>query len=50
MVCGYYGLNIDLFNFRQRFGSPLTGLLTAVSKQNSRAGWFKKPCASARPR
>ncbi|WP_416381340.1 hypothetical protein, partial [Klebsiella pneumoniae] len=25
MVCGHYGLDIDLFNFRQRFGSPSQG-------------------------
>ncbi|WP_330983307.1 MULTISPECIES: peptidase domain-containing ABC transporter [Enterobacterales] len=25
MICGYYGLNIDLFNFRQRFGSSSQG-------------------------
>ena len=26
MVCGHYGLDIDLFNFRQRFGSPSQGV------------------------
>lgn len=25
MICGYYGLEIDLFNFRERFGSPSQG-------------------------
>ncbi|APG19695.1 colicin V synthesis protein [Kosakonia radicincitans] len=25
MICGYYGKNIDLFNFRNRYGSPAQG-------------------------
>ncbi|PXW44444.1 ATP-binding cassette subfamily B protein RaxB [Klebsiella oxytoca] len=33
MVCGYYGLEIDLFNFRQRFGSSSQGVtLLELSK------------------
>lgn len=39
MVCGYYGLNIDLFNFRQRFGSPSQGSsLMSLSKTAEHAG------------
>ncbi|MBZ6709768.1 peptidase domain-containing ABC transporter [Klebsiella quasipneumoniae] len=39
MVCGYYGLNIDLFNFRQRFGSPSQGSsLLSLSKTAEQAG------------
>ena len=33
MVCGFYGLNIDLFNFRHRYGSPSQGVtLMSLSK------------------
>ena len=39
MVCGYYGLDIDLFNFRQRFGSPSQGSsLMQLSKTAEHAG------------
>lgn len=39
MVCGFYGLNIDLFNFRQRFGSPSQGSsLMSLSKTAEHAG------------
>jgi ATP-binding cassette subfamily B protein RaxB len=38
MVCGYYGLNIDLFNFRQRFGSPSQGSSLSLSKTAEHAG------------
>ena len=39
MVCGYYGLEIDLFNFRQRFGSPSQGVtLMSLSKTAEHAG------------
>ncbi|MFS4722946.1 cysteine peptidase family C39 domain-containing protein, partial [Klebsiella pneumoniae] len=33
MICSFYGLNIDLFNFRKRFGSPSQGVtLMSLSK------------------
>ncbi len=39
MICGHYGLDIDLFNFRQRFGSPSQGAsLLHLSKTAERAG------------
>ena len=39
MVCSFYGLDIDLFNFRQRFGSPSQGVtLMSLSKTAERAG------------
>ncbi|SXD70952.1 peptidase domain-containing ABC transporter [Klebsiella variicola] len=39
MVCGHYGLDIDLFNFRQRYGSPSQGVtLMSLSKTAERAG------------
>lgn len=39
MVAGFYGLNIDLFNFRQRFGSPSQGTtLLSLSHTAERAG------------
>ena len=39
MICGFYGLNIDLFNFRQRFGSPSQGSsLMSLSKTAEHAG------------
>lgn len=39
MVCGHYGLDIDLFNFRQRFGSPSQGVtLMSLSKTAEHAG------------
>ncbi|MBX9265312.1 colicin V synthesis protein, partial [Klebsiella pneumoniae] len=39
MVCGYYGLDIDLFNFRQRYGSPSQGVtLMSLSKTAEHAG------------
>ena len=39
MICGYYGLEIDLFNFRQRFGSPSQGVtLMSLSKTAEHAG------------
>lgn len=39
MVCGFYGLNIDLFNFRHRYGSPSQGVtLMSLSKTAEHAG------------
>ena len=39
MISGFYGLNIDLFNFRQRYGSPSQGVtLLSLSKTGERAG------------
>lgn len=39
MISGYYGLNIDLFNFRERFGSPSQGVsLLSLSHTADRAG------------
>ena len=39
MIAGYYGLSIDLFNFRQRFGSPSQGVsLLSLSLTAQRAG------------
>ncbi|EPY7206510.1 peptidase domain-containing ABC transporter [Klebsiella quasipneumoniae] len=39
MICSFYGLNIDLFNFRQRFGSPAQGVtLMSLSKTAEHAG------------
>jgi len=39
MVCGYYGLEIDLFNFRSRYGSPAQGVtLLSLSKTATHAG------------
>ncbi len=39
MISGYYGLNIDLFNFRERFGSPSQGVsLLSLSYTADRAG------------
>ena len=39
MICGYYGLDIDLFNFRQRYGSPSQGVtLMSLSKTAEHAG------------
>lgn len=39
MVCGFYGLDIDLFNFRQRYGSPSQGVtLLSLSKTAEHAG------------
>ncbi|MCY1780660.1 cysteine peptidase family C39 domain-containing protein, partial [Klebsiella pneumoniae] len=39
MICGHYGLDIDLFNFRQRFGSPSQGVtLMSLSKTAEHAG------------
>ncbi len=39
MVCGYYGLDIDLFNFRQRYGSASHGVsLLSLSKTAENAG------------
>lgn len=39
MVCGYYGLDIDLFNFRQRYGSASQGVtLLSLSKTAENAG------------
>ncbi|PLL89630.1 colicin V synthesis protein, partial [Klebsiella michiganensis] len=39
MVCGFYGLNIDLFNFRHRYGSPSQGAtLMSLSKTAEHAG------------
>ncbi|MFY9996866.1 MAG: peptidase domain-containing ABC transporter [Leclercia sp.] len=39
MVCGFYGLDIDLFNFRQRYGSPTQGVsLLSLSKTAENAG------------
>lgn len=39
MIAGYYGLSIDLFNFRQRFGSPSQGVsLLSLSQTAQRAG------------
>lgn len=39
MVCGYHGLEIDLFNFRQRFGSSSQGVsLLELSKIAEQAG------------
>lgn len=39
MISGFYGLNIDLFNFRQRYGSPAQGVtLLSLSKTAERAG------------
>ncbi|PCR71935.1 hypothetical protein CQA78_30100 [Klebsiella pneumoniae] len=45
----FTGLNIDLFNFRQRLVAPHR-LLTDVSKQNGRACRSKKPSVSSRSR
>ncbi|MEM0653336.1 peptidase domain-containing ABC transporter [Klebsiella huaxiensis] len=39
MISGFYGLDIDLFNFRQRFGSPAQGVtLLSLSQTADRAG------------
>lgn len=39
MISGFYGLNIDLFNFRQRYGNSAQGVtLLSVSKTAERAG------------
>lgn len=39
MICGHYGLDIDLFNFRQRFKRPSQGAsLLHLSKTAERAG------------
>lgn len=39
MISSFYGLNIDLFNFRQRYGSPAQGVtLLSLSKTADRAG------------
>lgn len=39
MVCGFYGLDIDLFNFRQRYGSASHGVsLLSLSKTAENAG------------
>lgn len=39
MISAFYGLNIDLFNFRQRYGSPAQGVtLLSLSKTAERAG------------
>ncbi|HBT4634824.1 TPA: peptidase domain-containing ABC transporter [Klebsiella pneumoniae] len=39
MICSFYGLNIDLFNFRKRFGSPSQGVtLMSLSKTAEYAG------------
>lgn len=39
MISGYYGLNIDLFNFCERFGSPSQGVsLLSLSHTADRAG------------
>lgn len=39
MISGFYGLSIDLFNFRQRFGSPSQGVtLLSLSKTAENAG------------
>ncbi|SXR89049.1 secretion ATPase [Klebsiella pneumoniae] len=39
MVCGHYGLDIDLFNFRQRFGSASQGVtMMSLSKTADHAG------------
>ncbi|TLU67872.1 peptidase domain-containing ABC transporter [Enterobacter sp. MF024] len=39
MICSFYGLDIDLFNFRQRFGSPSQGTtLVSLSKTAENAG------------
>jgi len=39
MISGYYGLNIDLFNFRERFGSPSQGVsLLSLSHTADHAG------------
>ena len=38
MICGYHGLEIDLFNFRQRFGSASQGAtLLSLSKTAEQA-------------
>lgn len=39
MISSFYGLNIDLFNFRQRYGSPAQGVtLLSLNKTAERAG------------
>ncbi len=39
MISCYYGLNIDLFNFRKRYGSPSQGFtLLSLSNNAERAG------------
>lgn len=39
MVCGFYGLDIDLFNFRSRYGSPSQGVtLLTLSKTAENIG------------
>lgn len=39
MISAFHGLNIDLFNFRQRYGSPTQGVtLLSLSKTAERAG------------
>lgn len=39
MISGFYGLNIDLLNFRDRFGTPAQGVtLLSLSKIAERAG------------
>ncbi len=39
MVAGYYGLNVDLFTFRERFGSSAQGVtLVSLSRIAERAG------------
>ncbi|MDD9651789.1 peptidase domain-containing ABC transporter [Klebsiella pasteurii] len=39
MISSFYGLSIDLFNFRQRYGSPAQGVtLLSLNKTAERAG------------
>ncbi|SEK25033.1 ATP-binding cassette, subfamily B, RaxB [Kosakonia sacchari] len=39
MICGYYGKDIDLFNFRNRYGSPAQGAtLTDINQVAQTAG------------
>lgn len=39
MVCGFYGMDIDLFNFRERYGSPSQGVtLLSLAKTAEHAG------------
>ena len=49
MVCGHYGLDIDLFNFRQRFSAAPSGSNMMSSKQNGQNHAGEKPCSVVRP-
>ncbi|STW65839.1 secretion ATPase [Klebsiella michiganensis] len=49
MVCGFYGLNIDLFNFRHRYGQSFSGRYAHVVEQNGGTCRVEKPRAIPRP-